>query len=80
MVTGTMLPFWLTIAVAVVAPLPSKVCVPTPANGPARAYAVNRPSEDQSVGNFGPSVSATRFAVHRSVLRGRGASADHRPG
>src|SRR5712675_2068737 len=37
MVTWNMLPFWLNVAVAVVAPFPSKVCVPTSANGPARA-------------------------------------------
>ena len=37
MVTGTMLPFWLTQAVAVVPPFPSKICVPTLANGPASA-------------------------------------------
>ena len=36
-VTETMLPFWLTVAVAVVPPIPSKVCVPTLANGPANA-------------------------------------------
>src|SRR5215472_14565003 len=34
-VTGMMLPFWLTLAAPAVAPFPSKVCVPTIANGPA---------------------------------------------
>jgi hypothetical protein len=37
MVTGTMLPFWLTQAAAVVPPFPSKICVPTLAKGPASA-------------------------------------------
>src|SRR5260370_18090537 len=34
-VTLSMLPFWLTVAVPVVPPFPSKVCVPTLAKGPA---------------------------------------------
>src|SRR5208283_3419410 len=37
MVTGTIMPFWLTVATAVKPPRPSKVCVPTLANGPASA-------------------------------------------
>jgi hypothetical protein len=37
MVNWTMLPFELNVAVAVVAPFPSKVCVPTSAVGPAMA-------------------------------------------
>src|SRR5579864_5042165 len=36
-VIWNMLPFWLTQAVPLMAPLPSKDCRPTPANGPAWA-------------------------------------------
>jgi hypothetical protein len=35
-VTLSVLPFWLNVAVAVVPPYPSNVCVPTWAIGPAR--------------------------------------------
>ena len=34
-VTGVMLPFALVVAVALVLPFPSKVCLPTSPNGPA---------------------------------------------
>src|SRR5262249_59371253 len=37
MLTWSMLPFWLNVAVAVVPPLPSKVCAPISENGPAYA-------------------------------------------
>jgi len=39
-VVWKMLPFWLAVNVVVVPPLPSKVCVPTSANGPAMTAGV----------------------------------------
>jgi hypothetical protein len=41
-VTGTILPFWLNVAAAAIAPFPSKVCAPTSAYGPATTGGATR--------------------------------------